>query len=374
MEPPLRILGLVEGNPREPLTLSGVPRFLLDALNRRFAVVGRLDYGLSGSRRALNAALTFRPRRSEWVARFHLSPRAYHALTKTLAERLRTVEQPFDLAFQVHGWVGCQPRPYFLYVDQTRHQIEAGWPKWLPMRPPARTEGLRLERSMYSGAHHVFTMGDPARRSLIADYGIAKDRITVTGGGINFAGLPVPQSEPASEPRILFIGREFERKGGEILLEAFHSVRERVPAATLHIVGPRRRFTGQGIIAHGLINDRERISELYGLARLVCAPSLYEPWGFVLTEAMAHGVPCVGTTVQSIPEILDNGRAGMLVPPGDIHALAEAIVRLLEDDLLASQLAAHGRRRVAQHYTWDRVVDAMASALTSVRREESAPP
>jgi glycosyltransferase involved in cell wall biosynthesis len=105
----------------------------------------------------------------------------------------------------------------------------------------------------------------------------------------------------------------------------------------------------------------------------VCAPSLYEPWGFVLTEAMAHGVPCIGTTVQSVPEILDHGRAGILVPPSDVDALAEAIVTLLEDDLLASRLAAHGRRRVEQHYTWDRVVDAMAPALTSVRRGELTP-
>jgi glycosyltransferase involved in cell wall biosynthesis len=350
-----------------------VPRFLLDALDRRFTVVGRLDYGLRGSSRLLHGAAMFRPHRGDWVARFHLTPHAYHALTKTLAERLRAVPQPFDLAFQVHGWVGGQPRPYYLYVDQTRSQIDAGWPKWLPMGQPARIEGLRLEQSMYAAAHHIFTMGEPARSSLIADYGIAKERITVTGGGINFSSLPAPRPEPATEPRILFIGREFERKGGEILLKAFHSVRKRFPTATLHVVGPRKRLAKRGVIAHGLISDRKQISELYRLARLVCAPSLYEPWGFVLTEAMAHGVPCIGTTVQSIPEILDHGRAGMLVPPSDVDAVAEAIVTLLEDDLLASRLAAHGRRRVEQHYIWDRVVDAMAPALTSGRRAELTP-
>jgi glycosyltransferase involved in cell wall biosynthesis len=366
MEPHPRILGLVEGDPRAPLTLSGVPRFLLDALDRRFTVIDRVDYGLRGKRRAAHAAITFRPRRRDWVARFHLMPRAYYELTTTLTERLSEVERPFDLAFQVHGWVGGQPRPYVLYVDQTRTQIEAGWPKWLPMGRRALSEARRVERLMYADAHHIFTMGEPARESLIADYGIAEESITVTGGGLNFPSLPAARPEPEGAPRVLFIGREFDRKGGKVLLRAFRQVRERVPPATLHVVGPRRRFTQPGVFAHGTVADREQIGGLYAGARVVCAPSLYEPWGFVLTEAMAHGVPCIGTSVQSIPDILDHGRAGLLVPPGDVDALADAIVTLLEDDSLAVGLAIAGRRRVAQHYTWDHVVEAMAPALIGV--------
>ena len=363
--PSLRILGLVDGDPWAPLTLSAVPAFLLDALGRRFTVVKRLDYSLQGPRKTLHAAATIRPHRSDWVARFHLTPRAYRALTKTLTARLAAVNEPFDLAFQVHGWVGGQPRPYVLYVDQTRAQIDAGWPKLLPMRSQARNEGRRFEQMMYEGAEHIFTMGAPARHSLITDYEIPEDRITVAGGGLNLPSLPAPRSAPVQEPRILFVGREFERKGGDVLLEAFRCVRERVPAATLDVVGPRRRFTEPAVVCHGLVTDRRRLCELYMRARIACAPSLYEPWGFVFIEAMAHGVPCIGTRVQSVPYILDGGRAGVLVPPGDPDALAEAIVKLLTDDGLAERLGSEGRRRVDQCFTWDRVVTAMAPALIS---------
>ena len=223
---------------------------------------------------------------------------------------------------------------------------------------------------MYGEAHHIFVMGEPARRSLIADYGVQPGRISVTGGGCHFQSLPPPIAAPASEPHILFIGREFERKGGEVLLQAFRAVRARVPTATLHIVGPRRRFSDPGVVTHGIVANRDQMAHLYGRARLLCAPSLYEPWGFALVEAMAYGVPCIGTTVGSIPEILDQGRAGELVAPGDVGALADAILTLLRDDSLARRLGIAGRKLVERYYTWDRVVDAMVPAITSVRRGE----
>jgi glycosyltransferase involved in cell wall biosynthesis len=82
-------------------------------------------------------------------------------------------------------------------------------------------------------------------------------------------------------------------------------------------------------------------------------------------EAMAYGTPCIGTTVQSIPEILAGGRAGALVPPGDATALAEALLRVLRDDDFAHQLSIAGREHVERYFTWDRVVERMAPALRS---------
>jgi glycosyltransferase involved in cell wall biosynthesis len=360
-----RILGIVEGDPFAPLTLSGVPGFLLDALEQQFPVVGRIDYGLRGARRLATAAMTFTPQRSRWRHRYHLAPRAYRALTETLVERLERFDAQYDLVFQVHSWAGGQPRPYVLYVDQTRTMAERGWPEWFPMSRSARTAGRTLEHSMYTGAEHIFVMGTPARESLISDYGIEPGRITLTGGGVNFTTLPQARAEPGPESLILFIGREFERKGGKVLLEAFRAVRERVPAASLHVVGTERRIAQPGVVCHGRLAGRDRVADLYRRARVLCAPSLYEPWGLVFMEAMAYGTPCVGTTVQSIPEILAGGRAGVLVPPGDATALAEALLRVLRDDDFAHQLSIAGREHVERYFTWDRVVERMAPALRS---------
>ncbi len=119
---------------------------------------------------------------------------------------------------------------------------------------------------------------------------------------------------------------------------------------------------------HGRAHDRERLAALYRDARAFCLPSLYEPYGLVLLEAMAHGVPCVGTSVQAIPEILDQGRAGLLVEPHDPDALAQALVALLSDDDLAHRLGAAGRNFVESELNWDRVAERMAPGILRARR------
>jgi glycosyltransferase involved in cell wall biosynthesis len=218
---------------------------------------------------------------------------------------------------------------------------------------------------MYHNAAHVFTMGAPARESLIADYGVAAERITVAGGGLTLERMPEPGT-PASEPVIVFVGRDFERKGGEVLLRAFAHVREQVPAARLELIGVERRPVPPGVTSHGKLSDREALAAFYRRARVFCMPSLYEPYGFVFGEAMAHGIPCVGTTVQSIPELLDHGAAGLLVPPGDAVALADALLRLLRDEQLARDLGARGREYVERTQSWDLVAARVADTLAKI--------
>jgi glycosyltransferase involved in cell wall biosynthesis len=282
-----------------------------------------------------------------------------------MRKRTGRLSTDFDLALQVHGWVSGQPRPYAIYVDQTRLMAETGWPAWMPFSAGERNTLLNLERSMYAEAAHLFVMGEPARDSLGSDYGVEESRISVVGGGLPYDDPPVPQPL-RDEPSILFIGRYFERKGGRVLLEAFDLVRKRVPGATLSIVGAGRDFGVSGVTGYGKVADRQELGNLFRRARALCLPSLYEPYGLVLIEAMAHGIPCVGSAVQSIPEILDEGRAGLLVAPGDADELAEALIRLLTDDELAGSLAAIGPRRVAESLTWDHVAARIAPVLETL--------
>ena len=350
----------MEGEPET--ALSGVGHHLLEALRPYVTVAGTIDYAPRGATRLMLAAATFRPDRAQWRARFHTSRLAHRILSRTLRRRLAAFEGQFDVSLQVHGWVDGQPRPYAVFVDQTRLMAERGWPEWMPLRRRERDDLLRLETEMYANAFHVFTMGEPGRESVVADYGVDPSRVSVVGGGLRFAELPPPR-DPAPEPRVLFVGREFRRKGGESLLAAFERVRSELPAATLHLVGSQERFELAGVVNHGKVSGESELAALYADARVFTLPSLYEPYGLVLIEAMAHGLPCVGTAVQSIPEILDGGEAGLLVPPADPDALAVALLRLLRDDRLATEVGEAGRRRVERELTWDRVAQRMAPVL-----------
>ena len=355
-----RILGLVGGEPTS--ALSGVAGFLFDALDRRFTAVERLDYSPSGAHRLAVAAGTFRTSRPAWVARFHTSRLAHRALSRTLRKRLEESDRDFDLALQVHGWVGGQPRPYALYIDQTRLMAERGWPDWMPFTRRERAELLAREQAMYQEAVQVFVMGAPARDSLTVDYDVDPRRISVVGGGLSFPGVPPARILPEA-PEIVFVGRDFERKGGDVLLQAFAEVRRKLPAATLSVVGSSAGAGLHGVHSHGKVTSREELAEIYRGARVACVPSRYEPYGLALIEAMAHSVPCVGSAVQSIPEILDEGRAGVLVPSGDPTSLAAALLDLLTDDERAASLGAAGRLRVERELTWDRVADRMAPVI-----------
>jgi starch synthase len=361
----VRVLGLVEGDPTT--ALSGVGHFVLDALGRQLSVVDTIDYSAHGLQRLALAAGTFRPDRPSWRARFHTSRLAHRVLSRNLSRRRAKLDRQFDVAVQIHGWVAGQPRPYALFVDQTRLMAERGWPEWMPLTRRERDELIALETAMYAEAFHVFTMGAPGRDSLLSDYGVDPARITIAGGGLRFGALP-PPAQLNPEPRILFVGRDFERKGGDILIRAFELVRRELPDATLDLVGVGERFDVPGVTSHGKIATARQMQELYAGARVFTLPSRYEPYGLVLIEAMAHGVPCIGADVQSIPEILDSGRTGLLVEPGDPDGLAEALVKLLGDYKLALSVGAAGRERVASHLTWDHVAGRMAPILSRATR------
>jgi glycosyltransferase involved in cell wall biosynthesis len=105
----------------------------------------------------------------------------------------------------------------------------------------------------------------------------------------------------------------------------------------------------------------ERIVELYAEAEVACVPSLYEGFSLPAVEAMACGVPVVGTTGGAVPEVLgrDND-TGLIVPAGDADALAQMILRALADPLLRARIGAAGRERALSNFTWRRTAQGTA--------------
>ena len=96
-----------------------------------------------------------------------------------------------------------------------------------------------------------------------------------------------------------------------------------------------------------------------------------EQFGRVIVEAMASGIPVIGSTCGAIPEVI--GDAGLVFPEGDAEALAGALRRLLSDSALRERLARAGRKRVEQHYSWERVADQTYELFQQVLRTKEAP-
>lgn len=253
--------------------------------------------------------------------------------------------------------------PYHLYLDHTRAIAERYAPAPGLAPPVAHEAGWRArERAVYRGAAAIFTMSEFVRRSLVEDYGVDPARVRVVGAGPNVTPGPSEQGR-AREPLVLFVGRSFVPKGGPELLEAFARVRRAHPGARLALVSSSAPATlPGGATFHGLL-DKEGLARLYASASVFALPTRREAFGLSFLEAMAFGVPVVGSRLEAIPEIVADGETGLLVPPGDPAALAAALSALLSDPARARRMGAAGRARVAERFSWRRAAGAMLDAM-----------
>lgn len=165
--------------------------------------------------------------------------------------------------------------------------------------------------------------------------------------------------------RLLAVGRLTHYKGFDVLLEALRAV----PSARLCLVGDgEERARLEALAAHPELRGRVMLAgavpdlvldACYRASHVLCLPSLSrsEAFGMVLLEAMARGVACLASQVpgSGIAEVLDQGRAGLLVPPGSVAELAQALRRLAQDDPLRLRLAQAGRQRYAARYAMGRI-------------------
>ena len=115
--------------------------------------------------------------------------------------------------------------------------------------------------------------------------------------------------------------------------------------------------------------DREQLVRLYSETQLLVSPSLYEGFGLPAAEAMACGTPVLATTAGAFPEVIEDGVSGLLVPPGNAQALADAIEGLMDDSGLRTRLGQAGRRRIVDHFSWRETATRTLALYEEVRSE-----
>jgi starch synthase len=349
--------------------------YLFAAAARRFRIAGEIDPELSELQRYVVAALTIRPTRSRWVERFYKSSIATRMRSANASREMSALRDRPDGVLQVHALFSIPQTPSFLYVDCTHAQSAKLWPAWNPLSGRALRGWYKRERRAYEMAQHIFAFSVATKLSLIEDYGLSPEKVTVTGAGVNFPRLPeipvVGSYHGQEPPSILFVGNDFTRKGGPLLLEAFSRVREIVPEARLKLVGLKPKIAPQpGVDVIGFVNDRSMIADLYRHATVFALPSIFDPFPLAALEAMSFELPVVATRQMGTPEMIDDGVTGRLVEPGDVDALAFALIDMLLDPKAASSMGKAARRDIEQRFTWDAVVDRMAPALRKFGAQE----
>lgn len=360
----MRVLGLSmeAGAPGGVSKNSG----LFSALARRYDLVDVLAPTFSAAEDLLHKALRVHPDRATWRKRYNLDPLTFRRRSAVLEGALARREGTFDWIVQLHTQFapGTRPRRYALHTDNTYLLSERLYPPWAPLRGRARDERVRLERAVFQGAAFLFPRSEFLRRSLVDDYGCDPARVIPVGGGANLRAASL-DNKRYDQQVALFVGMEFERKGGVQLVRAWEGVRRRLPRARLQIVGDENRWGAPppGVAWTGPVKDRERLTALYRDASVFVMPSLFEPWGHVFYEAMGLGLGCIGTRTCAMPEIIEDGVDGRLVDPGDVDGLADALVSVLSDPAEAEAIGHTAWQRVAERHTWDHVVGRMGRWL-----------
>lgn len=195
-----------------------------------------------------------------------------------------------------------------------------------------------------------------------AHYGLRTDGIRIVPNPIDSRTFsPAPVSSSASAPLVLYVGRLEFRKGCHVLIRSIPAVLHAVPDARFLFVGNdcgmsdylTRQASVLGI--SGRVDfigyrPREELAGYYNRCAVCCVPSLWENQPYTCLEAMACGRPVVASSTGGIPEIIENGVNGLLVPAGSVVRLAEAIIRLLEDRKLADSVGENARKTIEMRY------------------------
>lgn len=157
--------------------------------------------------------------------------------------------------------------------------------------------------------------------------------------------------------RVLFVGGDFARKGGELLLTAMQGTE-----AELHVVSGRSDVPGA--IVHGrLAPDSADLVKLYQGSDLFVLPTLADCSSNVIVEAHACGLPVIASRVGGIVDLVEHGETGLLISPGDVSGLRSAILELLSDPARRSQMGAKGRERVVAEHSYPAHTKALAQIL-----------
>jgi glycosyltransferase involved in cell wall biosynthesis len=229
----------------------------------------------------------------------------------------------------------------------------------------------KADRAAARFAHRQIAISAGLADYLTATQHYDRSAFTIVHYGIAPGGDPPP---PPDEPRLLAVGRLIPIKGLDVLLRAFAAARAQAPGLTLEIAGAGpldaelRASAPDGVTFLGAVPD---VRPVYERNAVVVVPSRGEGFGMVALEAAERGRATIVSDVGGLPEIVAHGETGVVVPPDDAEALAQAIVELAHDSASVRRFGAAARQRALSEFSADAAADRVAEVYRETVAEAS---
>ena len=300
---------------------------------------------------------------------------------------IRDQELQYDLIhshYWLSGWVAMRLRPALdIPIVHMSHTL--GYPKNAAAQLPWEQEPsrrLQVERRVLRGSDALVAESPASKRHMVGHYDVDPADIAVIPCGVDVERFH-PQDKlhartdlslPSAAPILLFVGRLQPSKGIDTLLRAAAEIRREHPNVCVLVVGGglderdeqetselnrlRQLGTELGLndVRYIKAQPQETLAKYYAAADVFVMPSHYESFGMVVLEAMACGTPVVGSAVGGLAYTIVDGDSGLLVPPGDWRAFAEAISGLLGSPRLQVAMRLAGPER-ARAFAWAHIVE-----------------
>jgi glycosyltransferase involved in cell wall biosynthesis len=296
---------------------------------------------------------------------------------KKLSASLR--ETSVDAVVEI-GDLAQLDAPYYVYQDLSYDVLErfydpaVGVPGFEAIDLDTIKRRQDRQHKFYESAAGVFAFSEWFANTLVEWSGVPRDKVAVTYAGLNSVETPAEDNTrletrvTTNGPvRLLFVGREFFRKGGDIVLAALAQLRrEHWPHVQLTVAGPKTwPLPGNipdGVVFLGNLSTVE-VAQLYRTHDLFVMPSRFEAFGIVFLEALASGIPVIGRSDFAMPEIIRPGENGALVGSDDPSELASAIISVLNNPAVR-EFTGQSAKDIRAQFSWDAVAERMLTAIS----------
>lgn len=253
--------------------------------------------------------------------------------------------------------------PVILLTDGTFYQIQGYYDTWKNFAPFSIRQGIEVDKKAFLKASHIMAASEWTQQSAIYDYGVDPQKISVVPLGANLENIPKRQELNFSadcKSRILFLGVEWERKGGDIALEAFLQLKQKGIHAKLQIVGcvPPLAINDPDITVIPFLNknnpeDFNRLNEILLHTDFLLLPTRAECAGIVFCEASAYGIPSITTDTGGVSTYVRNGENGFTLLPAAVSGeYALQIEQVINNPQLLTELKKSSRHYYESTLSW----------------------
>lgn len=255
--------------------------------------------------------------------------------------------------------------PVIYMTDATFQQLQGYYPDFSNLAAYNIKQGIELDKKAFLNAGHCMLASEWNKNSAVNDYGINPGKISVVPCGANMDFIPAADDLKTSQPgkcQLLFLGVEWERKGGELALDAFRLLKEKGIDPHLYIIGcvpPHDLSNEKNVIIIPYLDknkkeDFQQLHKIFLQTDFLLLPTRAECAGVVFSEASAYGIPSITTDTGGVATYVKNGINGFALPlQVSAEAYAEKIRQLLADKQAIQNLKLFSRKYYEENLNWD---------------------